>query len=136
VALNKWSVDRFFGVGPLLPQNEQLIDISTSPMQLLYDMPMGVGEPHYGQMIKADKIKAWEVYPEVGWDALNQAKSPYATLKGEERIERNGNEVEIFMTSVRSHFTPEHVGTKGDHVTWHMPALGPPGRHHGTNAGL
>jgi nitrous-oxide reductase len=121
VALNKWSVDRFIVVGPLLPQNEQLIDISTSPMQLLYDMPMGVGEPHYAQMIKADKIKAWQVYPEVGWDALHQAKSPYATQVGDERIERNGSEVEIFMTSVRSHFTPEHVEIKkGDHVTWHI----------------
>ena len=121
VSLNKWSVDRFTGVGPLLPQNEQLIDISTNPMQLLYDMAMGVGEPHYAQMIKADKIDAWEVYPEVGWDPLNQAKSPYATAPGEERIERNGSEVEIFMTAVRSHFTPEIIEVKkGDHVTWHI----------------
>jgi nitrous-oxide reductase len=72
-------------------------------------------------MIKADKINAWEVYPEVGWDPLNQAKSPYATAPGEERIEQDGNEVEIFMTAVRSHFTPEHVEIKkGDHVTWHI----------------
>jgi nitrous-oxide reductase len=121
VALNKWSVDRFKGVGPLLPQNEQLIDISTEPMQLLYDMPMGIGEPHYAQIIKADKINAWEVYPEVGWDPLNQTTSPYATAPGEERIERDGNEVEIFMTAVRSHFNPEHVEIKkGDHVTWHI----------------
>ena len=38
------------------------------PMQLLYDMPMGIGEPHYAQIIKADKLKPWKVYPEVGWD--------------------------------------------------------------------
>ncbi len=121
VALNKWSVDRFTNIGPLLPQNEQLIDISTKPMQLLYDMPLGLGEPHYAQMIKTDKIKAWQVYPEVGWDPLNQTKSPYATAAGEERIDRNGNEVEIFMTAIRSHFTPEHIEIKkGDHVTWHI----------------
>jgi nitrous-oxide reductase len=114
-------VDRFTGVGPLLPQNEQLIDISTEPMQLLYDMPMGIGEPHYAQIIKADKINAWEVYPEVGWDPLNQTTSPYATASGEERIERDGSEIEIFMTAVRSHFNPEHVEIKkGDHVTWHI----------------
>jgi len=65
VALNKWSVDRFVGVGPLLPQNFQLIDISGTgaTMQLLYDMPIGIGEPHYAQIIKADKLQAWAVYP-------------------------------------------------------------------------
>jgi nitrous-oxide reductase len=123
VALNKWSVDRFSLTGPLLSQNFQLIDISQpgDQMQLLYDMPIGVAEPHYAQIIKADKLKPWEVYPEVGWDPLTQSKSPYATLPGQERIERDGNKVEIFMTAVRSHFTPEHVEIKkGDHVVWHI----------------
>ncbi|MCB9139009.1 MAG: Sec-dependent nitrous-oxide reductase [Caldilineaceae bacterium] len=121
VALNKWAVDRFAPVGPLLPQNEQLIDISGDHMQVIYDMAMGVGEPHYAQIIKQDKIKAWDVYPEVGWDPIAQAPSEFATKAGEERIERNGNEVEVFMTSIRSHLTPEHVEIKqGDHVTWHI----------------
>lgn len=121
VVLNKWSVDRFAPVGPLLPQNLQLVDISGDNMQVIYDMPMGVGEPHNAQIIKMDKINAWTAYPEVGWDPIAQAPSPYATLAGQERIERNGNEVEIFMTSIRSHLTPEHVNIKkGDHVTWHI----------------
>jgi nitrous-oxide reductase len=72
-------------------------------------------------MIKADKIQAWNAYPEVGWDPLTQSKSPYATMLGEERVERNGNQVQVFMTSVRSHLTPEHVELKkGDHVVWHI----------------
>jgi nitrous-oxide reductase len=29
VALNKWAVDRFLPVGPLLPQNEQFVDIGS-----------------------------------------------------------------------------------------------------------
>jgi nitrous-oxide reductase len=121
VALNKWAVDRFLPVGPLLPQNEQLIDIGISPMKVIYDMPLGVGEPHYAQMIKADKIKPWNAYPEVGWDAIAQAPSEFATATGEERIEREGNNVEIFSTSVRSHLTPDRVELKaGDHVTWHI----------------
>ncbi|MCB0002577.1 MAG: Sec-dependent nitrous-oxide reductase [Anaerolineae bacterium] len=121
IALNKWAVDRFTPVGPLLPQNEQLIDISGDAMKVIYDMPMGVGEPHYAQMIKADKIHAINTYPEVGWDPISWQKSEFATLPGEERIERNGNEVEVFMTSVRSHLTPDRVEVKqGDHVVWHI----------------
>ncbi len=123
VALNKWSIDRFANVGPLLPQNAQLIDISAkgTTMPLLYDMPIGIGEPHYAQIIKADKLKPWEVYPEVGWDPTTQSKSKYAVTKGQERIERKGRTVEIWMTAVRSHFTPEHVEVRqGDHVIWHI----------------
>ena len=37
-------------------------------MPLLYDMPIPDGEPHYAQIIKADKLNPWEVYPEVGWN--------------------------------------------------------------------
>ncbi|MEA3337070.1 MAG: hypothetical protein U9R25_14265 [Chloroflexota bacterium] len=121
VALNKWAVDLFLPVGPLLPQNEQLIDIGGGPMKVIYDMALGVGEPHYAQMIKADKINAWNVYPEVGWDPIAQAPSEFATQLGEERIDRNGNEVEIFSISIRSHITPDRVELKaGDHVTWHI----------------
>ena len=121
IALNKWAVDRFLPVGPLLPQNEQLIDLTTDKMKVIYDMAMGVGEPHYAQMIKADKIKAINAYPEVGWDPLTWQKSEFATMAGEERIERDGNNVEIFATSVRSHITPDQITVKkGDNVTWHL----------------
>ena len=123
VSLNKWALDRFQNVGPLLPQNFQLIDISRpgETMPLLYDMPIGVGEPHYAQIIKADKLDPWEVYPEIGWDPATQSPHPEATQIGEERIERDGNNVEIWMSAVRSRFTPEHVEImQGDHVTWHI----------------
>lgn len=123
VSLNKWAVDRFSPVGPLLPQNFQLVDIGSSgtTMPVLYDMPIPDGEPHYAQIIKADKLSPWEVYPEVGWDPHTQALDPNAAVAGQERVERNGNQVEIWMTAVRSHFTPEHVEIqKGDHVIWHI----------------
>jgi nitrous-oxide reductase len=126
VALNKWAVDRFQPVGPLLPQNFQLIDIAGAgeSMQLLYDMPIGLGEPHYAQMIKADKLEPWDVYPEVGWNPTTQAMHENAVMAGEERVVRNGKNVEIFMTAVRSHFTPERITIKeGDHVTWHITNL-------------
>jgi nitrous-oxide reductase len=119
VALNKWSIDRFKTVGPLHPQNFQLIDIAGEQMDLLYDMPIGIGEPHYVQTISADKIQAWDVYPEVGWDPMTQAVSTYATTPGSEGVVREGNQVTVNMTSIRSHFTPDHVTVKaGDEVTW------------------
>ena len=125
IALNKWSVDRFLTVGPLHPQNLQLIDISRTgeTMKLLYDMPIGIGEPHYAQVIRADKIKAWDVYPEVGWNPLLQKKDPrMVTKKG--RIVRHGNTVEIFMTAIRSHYDPERIEVKkGDHIIWHITNL-------------
>ena len=121
VSLNKWSVDRFLNTGPLLPQNLQLIDISPehAQMQLLYDMPMGSGEPHYAQIIRADQLHPWEVYPEVGWDPLEQQVSENAVLPGEESIERDGDTLYINQTAVRSHFNPETIEIQaGDHVVW------------------
>jgi nitrous-oxide reductase len=121
VALNKWSIDRFLPVGPLHPQNFQLIDISGKNMQLLYDMPIGVGEPHYVQMIKADKLKPWIVYPEVGFNPMTMSVDPEAASVGNERIVRNGDTVEVWMSVIRSHFNPEHISVKeGDKVIMHL----------------
>ena len=124
VALNKWAVDRFLNVGPLLPQNLQLVDISNTGdnMGLLYDLPLGIGEPHYAQIIKADKLSAWEIYPEVGWDSINQRKHPKAAEKGS--IKRDGDTVEISMTAIRSHYEPEIIEVnKGDNVILHLTSL-------------
>jgi nitrous-oxide reductase len=126
VALNKWSLDRFTPMGPLLPQNLQLIDISGTgdSMKLLYDMPMGIGEPHYSQIIRADLLKPWQVYPDTGWDPHAQAVNPNAPKSGDERIVRDGSTVEIYMTAIRSHFKPEHVEVReGDRVIWHINSL-------------
>ncbi len=124
VALNKWTVDNFVNVGPLLPQTFQLIDISPTgeSARVVYDLPIGIGEPHYAQIIKADKLKAWEVYPQVGWDPLTQTKHPKAATKG--RIVRNGKTVEVFMTAIRSQYVPDRiVVNKGDRVVIHLTNL-------------
>ncbi len=123
VSMNKWAIDRFHNVGPLLPQNFQLLDINEpgTNMPVIYDLPIPDGEPHYAQIISADKLDPWEVYPEVGWNPHTGQVDENVVQLGEERVERNGNEVEIWMTAIRSHFTPEHVEIKkGDHVTWHI----------------
>jgi nitrous-oxide reductase len=127
VALNKWSIDRFANVGPLLPQNFQLVDISETgdQMKLLFDMPVGMAEPHYAQIIKADKLKPFEVYPEVGWNPETMSVDPNAVTSEEQaRVERNGDTVEIWMTVIRSHYKPERIEiNKGDHVIWHLTSL-------------
>ena len=124
VALNKWALDRFNPVGPLLPQNFQLVDISQpgDKMQVLYDLPIGMGEPHYAQIIKADKLEPFEYYPEVGWDPEAMAVDPDAPKSPEDaRIERDGNKVEIWMTATRSTYVPDRIELKqGDEVTWHI----------------
>jgi len=114
VSLNKLAIDRFTQVGPLHPQNHQLIDITEGrPMQLLYDMPLPLGEPHYAQMIKADKLKP----------VVRFAKKSFANYvkAGKERVERNGNKVTIHSTAIRSHYSPEVIEVKvGDEITWHI----------------
>lgn len=124
VSLNKWSVDRFYPTGPLLPQNLQLIDITHdgTRMPVIYDMAMGVGEPHYAQIVKADKLDPWTTYPQVGWDPHVQNIKPMAPKPKMERVQRNDDgTVDIFMTAIRSHFNPEHIYLKqGDTVRWHI----------------
>jgi nitrous-oxide reductase len=121
IAMNKWSLDRFSPVGPLLPQNFQLIDISGEKMELLYDMPLPLGEPHYAQMVKADKIKPIEVYKPIGMNPYTEAVDVNATTAGKERIERREDGLHVFMTAVRSHFSPDIVRVKvGDTVHIHV----------------
>ena len=121
IAMNKWALDRFNKVGPLLPQNFQLIGINSEPMQLLYDMPLPLGEPHYAQMIKVDKLNPVDVYKPAGFDVVTDKPSPNAVKAKEERIERDGKNVHVYMTSVRSHFTPDIVRVKkGDTVHLHI----------------
>ncbi len=126
ISMSKWSVDRFLPTGPLLPQNFQLLDISQTgtTMPVIYDLPIGVGEPHYCQMIKADKLQTWKVYPEVGWNPHTQQLDPNAPKQGQEGVTREGNKVLVKMTAVRSHFLPEHVQVnEGDEITWRITAL-------------
>jgi nitrous-oxide reductase len=118
VALNKWSVDRFPPLGPLHPQNLQLIDVSGPKMRLLSDTPT-IGEPHNAMIIPVEMMQAWTTYPEVGWDAAKMEHATNATLQGQEKVLRTGNSVTVNGTVVRSHFTPDIVRVKeGDKVVF------------------
>jgi len=117
ISLNKLSIDRFLPVGPLHPQNHQLIDISPGqPMQMLYDMPFPLGEPHYALLIKADKLKPIKRY--------KQKWFKHRVKPGREKVVRDGNKVTIHSSLIRSHYSPEIIEVKlGDDITWHLTNL-------------
>jgi nitrous-oxide reductase len=115
IALNKLSHGRHLGVGPSQPESSQLIDIEGEKMMLLYDA-FTEPEPHYAQIIKADKLNPIEVYPK------EENKHPKAIwdLK-DTKIVRNGKNVEVYMIAVRSTLTPTSFEVnKGDKVTIYM----------------
>lgn len=121
VAWNKISKDRYLPTGPELGQSAQLFDISGDKMELLLDFPL-VGEPHYAQMIAADKIMDTQkrIYD------INANSSPYVTKSEEDtKIVRNGNRVDIYMTLIRTHITPDNIeGIQlGDEVYFHVTNL-------------
>ena len=121
VSMNKWAIDRFAGVGPLLPQNFQLIDISGDKMKLIYDLPIPLGEPHYAQIVSADKIHPEDTYTPTGIDPVTGEQPAFPSEGGKERIERQADGVHVYMTAVRSHLTPDTIRVKeGDVVHFHI----------------
>jgi len=123
ISLNKLTIDRFDPVGPLHPQNHQLIDISGKKMDLLVDMPLPLGEPHQAVAIRASKLHPHVRYP-MGTNSKTGKIHVGKTLAGQERIEREGNKVTVYATMVRSHINPERITVnKGDVVTMYLTNL-------------
>ncbi|TNE28823.1 MAG: Sec-dependent nitrous-oxide reductase [Bacteroidetes bacterium] len=121
VALNKITKDRYLPTGPELAHSAQLYDISGEKMELLLDFPT-IGEPHYAQAIAADIImpNSLKIYP------LEENTHPYvAKVESDARVERDGAEVHVYMTTIRSHFAPDNIeGVKvGDKVYFHVTNL-------------
>lgn len=121
IAYNKITKDRYLPTGPELAHSAQLFDITGDKMKLLLDFPT-IGEPHYAEAIPASLIKN----NSLKFYKIENNKHPYVS-KGEKeaKIVRKGNEVHIYMTSVRSHFTPDNIeGVKmGDVVYFHLTNL-------------
>jgi nitrous-oxide reductase len=123
ISLNKLAIDRFQNVGPLHPQNHQLIDVSGKTMDLLYDMPIPLGEPHQAVAIRASKLHPHVRY-KMGTNTKTGKMHKGKTLAGQERIERKGKFVTVYATMVRSHINPERITVnKGDIVTMHITNL-------------
>ncbi len=118
VAMNKITKDRYLPTGPEMEHSAQIYDISGEKMQLLYDFPTH-GEPHYAAGCDAELLveNSKKIY------RLDENKHPYGINNpSEAKVERNGKDVHVYMSTIRSHFTPDNIeGIKvGDKVYFHI----------------
>ncbi|WP_372944824.1 Sec-dependent nitrous-oxide reductase [Muriicola sp.] len=118
VAMNKITKDRYLPTGPEMEHSAQIYDISGDKMELLYDFPTH-GEPHYAAGCPAELLesRSKKIY------RLDENKHKFFTETPEQaRVERNGKEVHVYMSTIRSHFTPDNIeGIKvGDKVYFHI----------------
>ena len=121
IVYNKITKDRYLPTGPELAQSAQIFDITGEKMQLILDFPT-IGEPHYAQAVASDVIKN----SSVKFYKLEENTHPFVS-KGEadSKVIRKGNRVDIYITAIRSHFSPDNIeGIKmGDEVYWHVTNL-------------
>ena len=121
IVYNKITKDRYLPTGPELAQSAQLFDITGDKMKLILDFPT-IGEPHYAQAVTADLIRNNSIK---FYKIEENANSFVAKGEAETKVVRKDKRVDITMTAIRSHLTPDNIeGIKvGDEVYWHVTNL-------------
>lgn len=108
LSLNKLSKGMFLPVGPSMPECQELIDISGDKMRVVAAFP-SMPEPHDAVFCHRSVLE--------GKVAQTHHTAPNAVKIGEEKVIRNGKEVEVLMTCIRSKFVPEAFEVhEGDRV--------------------
>ncbi|SFB67452.1 nitrous oxide reductase apoprotein [Halobiforma haloterrestris] len=113
ISLNKLSKDRFLPVGPMHPENDQLIYIGDDEegMKLVKDTP-SYAEPHDASIVSADKLDPAKVYDPEDYD------EEYIEPDASDIIREDGH-VHVKMHSQRNEFGFQEVTVQeGDEVTF------------------
>jgi nitrous-oxide reductase len=119
IALNKFSKDRFLGVGPFHPENEQLIEISGEKMRIVHDSPAHP-EPHDAIIASLEPFKTNKRWDRADrkFEFERQLAAKHGVPLESNQVLRVGNKVTAFMTSVAPTISPTEVRVKqGDEVT-------------------